>query len=101
MYKRKVVTAVNLLGIWLDTEKESGPLINDQAFLTLLVIGIMVLVAVLVVAGSVWWTRFRREFNHLNMRIKQASSERERQHYIKRRRSLFLSIIPFVKYKHR
>ena len=101
-----MVTAVNLLGIWgiwLE-EKEKDPtasVINDQTFMTFLVIGIMVLAAVLVVAGSMWWTKFQRELKHLNLRIAQSISERERQHYIRRRRNLFWSIIPFVKYKHR
>ena len=82
-------------------DKEAVPLINDQTFIVLMVIGIMVLAAVLFVALSVWWTKFRREYTHLCQRIKQASSERERQHYIRRRRNLFLSILPFVRYKHR
>ncbi len=100
--KRKVVTAVNLLGIFLEKEKDpTEPVINDQTFLTFLVIGIMILAAILFVAGSVWFTKFQRELKHLNLRIAQSVSERERQHYIRRRRNLFWSIIPFVKYKHR
>lgn len=93
---------MTLLALLLEREeKNTGPLINDQTFITLLVIGGMVLAAVLVVAGTVWWIKFRREYQHLCMRIEQAVSERERQHYIRRRRNLFLSILPFVKYKHR
>lgn len=93
---------MTLLAILLEQEgKEAGPLINDQTLIALMVIGGMVLVAILVVAFSVWLTKFRREYQHLCQRIKQAASERERQHYIRRRRNLFLSIIPFVRYKHR
>ena len=88
------------LALFLE-EREAGPLIDDQTFIVLMVIGIAVLAAVLFVAACVWWPRFQRELQHLNMRIKQSSSERERQHYIRRRRSRLLSIIPFVKYKHR
>ena len=76
-----------------------GPLINDQTFIVLMVIGAIVLLAVLVVAAVMWWPRFQREYNHLNQRIQQAQSERERQHYIRRRRRLLLSLIPFVRYK--
>ena len=95
------MTIVSLLDIFLEREEDTGPLINDQTFITLMVIGIMVLGAVLIVAGSVWLTKFQRELKHLNLRIQQSVSERERQHYIRRRRNLFWSIIPFVKYQHR
>lgn len=102
IFKRKAVTAVNVLSqILLEREEGEQWVMSDQTFITLAVIGGMVLAAVLVVAGSVWWTRFHRELKHLNLRIQQSISERERQHYIRRRRNLFWSIIPFVKYKHR
>ena len=93
---------MTLLGILIEQEDtNTGPLINDQTFIALMVIGGIVLAAVLVVAISIWWTKFRREYTHLCQRINQASSEREREHYIRRRRNLFLSILPFVRYKHR
>lgn len=81
--------------------EENGPLINDQTFIVLMVIGAIVLFAVLVVAAVMWWPRFQREYRHLNMRIAQSQSERERQHYLKRRRRLLLSLIPFVRYKYK
>lgn len=84
--------------LFYDTE-DKGPLINDQTFIVLMVIGAIVLLAVLVVAAVVWWPRFQREYRHLNMRIQQSISERERQHYIRRRRRLLLSLIPFVRYR--
>lgn len=87
-------------GLFYDVE-EMGPLINDQTFIVIMVIGVIVLFAVLVVAAVVWWPRFQREYRHLNMRIAQAQSERERQHYLKRRRRLLLSLIPFVRYKYK
>ena|GEM_PF-1514024 len=85
-------------GLFYNTE-DMGPLINDQTFITLMVIGLCVLAAVLFVALAVWLPKFQRELKHLNRRIEQARSERERQHYIRRRRRLWLSIIPFVPYK--
>lgn len=92
------MTAVNLLGIFLDTEKEQGPLINDQTFITLMVVGIMVLFAVLFVAFAVWWNKAQRELKHVNRRLRQCTSERSRQHYIRRRRMLLLSFLPFIDY---
>ena len=97
----EAVTAVNLLSsILLEREEGQRWVMSDQTFITLMIIGGMVLLAVLVVAGTIWWTKFRRELRHLNLRISQSVSERERQHYLRRRRNLLWSIIPFVRYKH-
>ena len=79
----------------------TGPLINDQTFLTIMVIGICVLAAVLFVALAVWLPKFQRELHKVNRYIANAQSEREKQHYLKRRRRLWLSLIPFVPYKYR
>ncbi len=89
------------MSLFLDTEKEKGPLINDQTFITLMVIGIAVLAAVLFVALAMWIPKFQQELKHINLRIEQSVSERERQHYLKRRRRLWLSLIPFVSYKYK
>lgn len=86
-----------LENIFYDTE-DMGPLINDQTLIVIMVVGAAVLAAVLFVAAAVWLPKFQRELHHLNMRIEQARSERERQHYIRRRRRLWLSLIPFVRY---
>lgn len=86
-----------LENIFYDTE-DMGPLINDQTLIVIMVVGAGVLAAVLFVAAAVWWPKFQRELKHLNVRIAQARSERERQHYIRRRRRLWLSLIPFVRY---
>lgn len=75
-----------------------GPFINDQTFIVLMVIGLCVLAVVLFVALAVWLPKFQRELKHVNRRIEQSRSEREKQHYIKRRRRLWLSLIPFVRY---
>ena len=48
-----------------------------------------------------WHAKFKRELRHINQRIQQSINERERMHYIRRRRHLYLSILPFVKYKYR
>ena len=87
------------LGLLIEKAPQKEPVINDQTFIVLMVIGAIVLLAVLVVAAVVWWPRFQREYRHLNMRIQQSISERERQHYIRRRRRLLLSLIPFVRYR--
>lgn len=86
-----------LESIFYDTE-DMGPLINDQTLIVIMVVGACVLAAVLFVAAAVWLPKFQRELRHLNLRIEQARSERERQHYIRRRRRLWLSLIPFVRY---
>ena len=87
--------------LFYETEENTGPLINDQTFIVIMVIGICALAAVLFVALAVWLPKFQREIHHVNRRIKNAQSERERQHYLKRRRRLWLSLIPFVKYKYK
>ena len=76
-------------------------LVSDQILLPLLIIAGVLLAAVFGVAIAVWFGKFRREWRHLNMRINQSISEREKQYYLRRRRKLLWSIIPFVKYKGR
>lgn len=80
---------------------DMGPLINDQTFILILVVGICILTVVLFVAAAVWLPKFQRELHKVNRYIKDSRSERERQHYLKRRRRLWLSLIPFVKYKYK
>lgn len=84
--------------VFLDTEVQDNPLINDQTFIVIAVIGLL-LIAAMAVFGIVFWAGgFAKELRHLNLRIDQAASERERQYYIRRRKRLILSIIPFVRY---
>ena len=83
--------------LFYNTE-ETGPLINDQTFLVFLVIGIGALTVVVFVSLAVWLPKFQRELKKVNRYIQNSRSERERQHYIKRRRRLWLSLLPFVKY---
>lgn len=84
--------------IFYDVEDKAGPLIDDQTMIVIMVVGVCILAVVLFVATAVWLPKFQRELRHLNLRIEQARSERERQHYLRRRRRLWLSLIPFVRY---
>ena len=43
-------------------------------------------------------TDFSAELRLLNMEIERSEDEQERQHYLRRRRRLWLSLLPFVKY---
>ena len=101
MNERAVTTVTLLGGILLEREDAERWVMSDQSFITLMVIGGAILVVVAGVAFAVWLGRFRRELRHLNLRIAQAVSEREKQHYLRRRRSLWWSLVPFVKYKSR
>ena len=87
--------------LFYETEESTGPLINDQTFILIMVVGACILAVVLFVALAVWMPKFQRELHKVNRYIKEARSERERQHYLKRRRRLWLSLIPFVKYKYK
>lgn len=83
----------------LATANEVGEETNEAqtAGLLLFLVGSLVLFI-----GVVWFSsflnKFQRELKHLNSRIEQSVNERERMHYVRRRRRLWLSIIPFVKY---
>lgn len=62
-----------------------------------------VLIAVFVLIGlAIWLARFvetfSKELRYLNMEIGRTEG-RERMHYLRRRRRLWLSLIPFVKYQ--
>ena len=65
-----------------------------------LLIGVLVVLAVVVfLAVFLPWLRdFRHEMRYINMEI-QRNRGREREHWIKRKRRLWLSILPFVKYR--
>ena len=86
------------LGLLIEEAPQKEPVINDQTFVVLAVIGLAVLAAVLFVALALWIPKFQRELRRINQRIELSTSERERQHYIRRRRRLWLSLIPFVRY---
>lgn len=84
-------------GLLMNAE-EMDVMITDQTFILLAVVGGCLLLVVLGVAFAVWLNKFTRELKRVNLRIRQSQSERERQHYLRRRRDLYLSIIPFVRY---
>ena len=73
---------------------------NVSAQMMRLLIGILVVLAVVVfLAVFLPWLRdFRHEMRYINMEI-QRNRGREREHWIKRKRRLWLSILPFVKYR--
>ena len=66
--------------------------------LLLFLAGVIVLF-IWIIWFSSFLNKFQRELKHLNNRIEQSINERERMHYIRRRRRLWLSLIPFVKYR--
>ena len=50
------------------------------------------------VAWFAWYSeKFSKELRYLNMEIRRTRGA-ERRHYLRRRRKLWLSLIPFVKY---
>ena len=65
-----------------------------------LITGIVIVLAVVIfLAVFLPWLRdFRHEMRYINMEI-QRNRGREREHWIKRKRRLWLSILPFVKYR--
>lgn len=63
-----------------------------------IIIGALLAAVVLFFALFVPWLRdFRRELRYINMEI-QRNTGREREHWIKRKRRLKLSILPFFHY---
>ena len=78
---------------------EASKAADTKVFTALSFVAALVLVLLLGAAFIHWHTNFKRELRRVNQRIAQSINERERRHYIRRRRRLYLSIIPFVKYK--
>ena len=57
-----------------------------------------IIVAILIMAIFIPWLRdFRRELRYINMEI-QRNTGREREHWIKRKKRLKRSILPFFHY---
>lgn len=67
----------------------------DASVIIAVILGLLLL-AVLVVKLSVWLQWFRRELRYLNKEIQRTSGE-EKQQWIKRKKKLYLSILPFMK----
>lgn len=74
------------------------PLINENLAIIPLVLFIVLFFAVLLVFGMIsFWTAFSRELRQLNSEIRRTTGS-ERRYWIRRRRRLWLSLLPFVKY---
>ncbi len=72
---------------------------SDNHLITrILAMIVLCIITVLVIFNLFFSLReFQRELIYLNCEIKRSHGA-ERRHYIKRRRRLWLSLIPFVKY---
>lgn len=81
----------------VDPETKSA---DQTVFSALFLVSALFLILICSAAFIRWHIKFKRELRYVNQRIQQSLNERERMHYIRRRRRLYLSIIPFVKYKH-
>jgi len=68
----------------------------------IIIYGLAILVAIIVLAGLllhffVWLYAFMRELRTINIEIGRTEGE-DKRHWIRRKRRLWLSIIPFVRY---
>ena len=86
------------LDVAVDEQSRSA---DETVFSALFLLCALFLVLMLGAAFIRWHAKFKRELRHVNQRIRDSINERERRHYVRRRRNLFLSILPFVKYKYR
>ena len=66
---------------------------------TMILVGILaIFLLILIIVGSVqFFTGFRKELKYINNEIARNRGS-ERRYWIKRRRKLWLSLIPFVRY---
>lgn len=69
---------------------------NEQVLGILLII--LMLTVVLLAILSPWIRWFRRELKFINTEIRR-NTGREQQRWLRRRRRLWMSVIPFVKYE--
>ena len=71
---------------------------NTDVEVTLLACGVAFILAVLLMVGIAKFVNgFSRELKYINNEISRNRGS-ERQYWIKKRRRLWLSLIPFVKY---
>ena len=56
-----------------------------------------IILALLLIKFASWLTEFQMELKYLNNEIERTTGK-ERQRWIKQRRRLWLSVIPFVRY---
>ncbi|MBQ8289002.1 MAG: hypothetical protein IJX76_09610 [Clostridia bacterium] len=70
---------------------------NDTAIWILVaLLGVLILLGLLFAFAS-WLKEFQKELQYINTEINRTRGE-ERKHWIRQRRRLFLSIIPFIRY---
>lgn len=74
-------------------------LTKESDIVLYVLIGSIVLffLVLLVVGGVSFYNRFLRELQDINNEIRRTRGE-ERQHWMRKRRRLWLSLIPFIKY---
>ena len=71
---------------------------NPDAALHVLIAIFIIFAAILLFYGlAIFLNDFSRELRYLNNEIKRTSGK-EREHWLRRRRRLWLSLLPFVKY---
>lgn len=70
---------------------------TDLGFHLFLVVGIGILLVVVFVGFIKWLLDFRRELQHLTGEIYRTRGKKQK-YWIRKRRKLWLSILPFVRY---
>lgn len=72
---------------------------NDNNTVLFLLIGVVAVLVflMLLIAFITFLNDFKSELRYLNNEIRRTEG-RERKHYLRRRRRLWLSLLPFVKY---
>lgn len=70
---------------------------NETETWPILLLGAAVVLVLLLIACVSFFNEFRKELRYLNVEIHRTEGE-EQRHYIRRRRRLWLSLIPFVRY---
>lgn len=71
--------------------------INDTGIYFLAIFFATVLGIAILVRIIMWLNNFKRELKYLNIEIRRTDG-RERKYWISRKRRLWLSIIPFIRY---
>ena len=71
--------------------------LQNNTAIILCVLFISCIFILIAVASVNWYVDFKHELRRVNMEIRRTNG-RERQYWRRRKRRLYLSIIPFVKY---
>ncbi len=70
---------------------------NEKLTLMLAIITGAIILTLVIIGLASALSEFKKELRYLNREIKRTRGA-EREHYIRRRNRLWLSLIPFVKY---